>query len=81
MNIMYIKLIILSLSLFLISKQGFSQTFSTETILISTSLDIVRNYGSGDSWCKWKSAVRSYISGGTYGSKGNQSSGKIILNL
>ena len=42
-----------------------------------TSLDLVYNYGSGDLWCKWKSAICSYNSGGTYGSKGNQSSGKL----
>ena len=34
---MYLKAIILSLSLVLMIKQGFSQTFSKETILISTS--------------------------------------------
>lgn len=35
---MYLKFILLSLSLVLVIKQGFSQTFSKETILISTSL-------------------------------------------
>ena len=36
MNKMYLKTIILSLSLVLVIKQGFSQTYSKETILIST---------------------------------------------
>lgn len=37
LNKMYLKSIILSLSLVLLSKQNFSQTFSKETILISTT--------------------------------------------
>ncbi|MBI3519529.1 MAG: peptidylprolyl isomerase [Bacteroidetes bacterium] len=38
----YLKRIILSLSLILVIKQGFSQTFSKETILISTTLGNIK---------------------------------------
>lgn len=38
MNRIYLKYILLSLTLFLVTKQAFSQTYSKETILISTSL-------------------------------------------
>ena len=42
MNRMYLKLIILSLGLILTINQGFSQTFSKETILITTSLGNIK---------------------------------------
>lgn len=42
MNRMYLKLIILSLGLILTINQGFSQTFSKETILIATSLGNIK---------------------------------------